>query len=192
MAATELSSPRAAATRARRGVRRGGWLCSYLLVWGLTLLAGLVVLCAGRRLMSLTRSVLGLELSARHNPPPTLGHVLALAAHNLPIVAWPILIGLTGVEEHPFGRRVADTAVVMWLIANTAPVGAALAAYGAPLLAYLPQLPFEWAALAVGTAAWITQRRGPATSAERVRWLAVAAALVLCGAVLETAAVPHM
>jgi hypothetical protein len=117
--------------------------------------------------------------------------VVALAAHNFPIAAWPVLLGVLGAHQHRLGRQVADVAVLGSLLANTAPVGAAFGAYGAPLLVYVPQLPLEWAGLALGASAWVVQRRRPLTVGEGLLLGGMTAIVVLCAAVLETVAVPH-
>ena len=75
-------------------------------------------------------------------------------------------------------------------LANTVPVGAALGAYGGVLVAYVPQLPLEWAAVALGVAAWVTERDGPLGARGRLLWFAAVAWCVLAAAVLETMAVP--
>ena len=91
-----------------------------------------------------------------------------LAAHNIPIVAWPLLLGVLGAHRHRLARQ-SPTASAGVLIANTLPVGAALGAYGAALLPYLPQLPLEWAGLALGASAWLVQRRRALTRPGRAR-----------------------
>ncbi len=135
--------------------------------------------------------LLDLSLSAERNQPPNVGHVLALLAHNLPLAAWPLLLGVAGVHRHRLARQVTDIVVAAWLTANVLPVGAALGAYGTPLLAYLPQVPFEWAALALGTSAWLLQRRDPLTAREGAALFALIAGLLVVAATLETVAVPH-
>jgi hypothetical protein len=137
------------------------------------------------------RRVLGLTLTAKHNPPPRIGHIFALAAHNIPIAAWPLLLGLMGAHRHRPVKHVADGVVTTCIILNTLPVGAALGAYGAPLLLYLPQLPLEWAGLALGASAWLIQRQRALSVREGLGLLALIAGLLLCAASLETVAVPH-
>lgn len=78
-----------------------------------------------------------------------------------------------------------------WFAGNVVIVGVALGAYGHPLLAYIPQVPMEWAALALGASAWLMQRREPLTVREGLAMFAVIAGLLLCAAVIETVAVPH-
>jgi hypothetical protein len=113
------------------------------------------------------RRLLGLRLVASVNPPPDLSRVMALTAHNLPIAAWPILLGVLGAHRHRLTIRIADTVLLGTLTANVLPVGAALGAYGTALLPYVPQLPAEWAGLALGSGAWLVQRRAPCCSARR-------------------------
>jgi uncharacterized membrane protein len=125
------------------------------------------------------------------NPPPDLAHVLALAAHNIPIAAWPLLLGVMGAHRHRLARKIADAVLAGCILANTVPVGAALGAYGPPLLPYIPQLPLEWAGLALGASAWLVQRRRALGVREGLLCLALIACVLLCAATLETVAVPH-
>ena len=192
MAATELTG---APTRRTGGrLPRGlpvDWLAAYTTVWVATLAEAALVAAAGQPAISLTRCALRLGLTGQRNPPPHLGHIVALAAHNIPIGAWPLLLGLMGADRGRLARHLGDSAVLASILANTLPVGAALAAYGTPLIAYLPQLPLEWAGLALGASSWLTQRRRALTARERLVWLALISGVLLCAAVLETAAVPH-
>ena len=98
---------------------------------------------------------------------------------------------MIGARHHRLGRKIADGVLLACIIVNTLPVGAALGAYGAPLLPYLPQLPLEWAGLALGASAWLVQRRRALTAREGLAVLALTAIVLLCAAVLETVAVPH-
>lgn len=179
------------AGRRRLGELRRAWLAAYAATWTLTLGAGALVAINLARLGGPVRRLLELNLSPERNPPPTIGHVLALLAHNLPLAGWPLLLGVVGAHRHRPARLVADTAVAGWLTANVLPVGAAVGAYGSRLLVYLPQVPFEWAALALGASAWLMERRDPLTVREGVALFALIASALLCAAVLETVAVPH-
>ena len=192
MAATELS-PSLRRT-GRRWLPAGlpvAWLCAYAAVWTATLVAAVLVALAGRALALPVRQLLGLTLTAHHNPPPRIGHILALAAHNIPIASWPLLLGLMGAHRHRLATHIADGVLLACIILNTLPVGAALGAYGAPLLPYIPQLPLEWAGLALGTSGWLLQRRRALTVAEGLGLFALTGGVLLCAAVLETVAVPH-
>ena len=96
-----------------------------------------------------------------------------------------------GAHRHRIGRQIADTALLACIIVNTLPVGAALGAYGPALLPYIPQLPLEWAGLALGASAWLIQRRRALTVSEGLALLALIAGVLLCAAVVETVTVPH-
>ena len=171
-------------------------LCTYGVLWASTLAAAATVALAGSPLRSRTRGLLGLSLSSGPIAAPHLSHVLALAAHNVPIAAWPLLLGLTGIgpragiEPRRSARWVADSLVAASILANTAPVGAALGAYGARLIVYIPQLPLEWAALALGYGSWLVRRQRPLSMRERLSCPVILVALLICAAVLETFAVP--
>ncbi len=179
---------------AKRWLARGmaaSWLCAYGGIWTVTLAAAGVVALAGRPLASRTRQLLGLTLTPGRNPPPHLSHVLALAAHNVPIAAWPLLLGLAGADRRTLARCAADCLVVACALVNAVPVGAALGAYGTALIAYIPQLPLEFAGLALGYGGWLIQRQRPLTARERLTWLALIVAVLLVAGALETGAVPH-
>jgi hypothetical protein len=167
------------------------WLRAYTAIWMATLgFAGIVTL-AGRPLTQAAHQLLGLHLTPEHNPPPQVEHVLALAAHNIPIFAWPLLLGVTGAHRHRIGIRVADTLVLASAIVNTGQVGIALGGYGAALLPYVPNVPFEWAGLALGVSYWLVQRRRAISVHDGIVWFALTAGVLLCAATLETVAVPH-
>jgi len=191
MAAAELTRNPRARQACLPGKVRCVWARAFACVWALTLSSAGILTLAGSPARSTTRELLGLTLTAAHNPPPRVAAVLALAAHNIPIAAWPLLLGLRGPPRRQMTRRLVDALVIACAIANTVPVGAALGAYGAPLLAYVPQLPLEWAALALGYSSWLVQRRRPQGVGERAQSLAVIAGLLVCSAALEVYAVPH-
>jgi hypothetical protein len=193
MATPELATPQAHA--GRRGWLPAGispaWLGAYATIWAETLAVAAVVLVSGRALADPTKGNLRLALSPRLNAPPDLARILALAAHNIPIAAWPLLLGAIGAHRHRLTRRLADALVLACLIANTLPVAAALGAYQTALLPYIPQLPVEWAALALGAAGWITQREHPMRPREGLACLLGIVLLLLYAAALETSGVPH-
>ena len=161
----------------------------YAGVWAATGLAAAAVGVGGRPAAAAVRGALGLKLDGGVRVHP-LANIAMLAAHNLPVAAWPLLLGIAGADRSRAGRGVGDTLVVASAAANTLPVGAALGAYGSGLLAYVPQLPVEWAAVALGISAWITQRQRALPRRERLLWLAAVTVCVLAAAVLETIAVP--
>ena len=141
MAAAELSPRR----RARRRWLPAGlgavWVRAYAVVWLGALAAAALVTLVGQPLILPARRLLGATLSAQHNPPPQFGHVLVLAAHNIPIFSWPLLLGAFGAHRSRFQTHVADGLLVACIFVNTAQVGVGLAAYGWALLPYLPQVP---------------------------------------------------
>lgn len=168
---------------------RSAWLTAYAATWAVTLGSAALVALLGATAKAPVRRLLRLRLEP--NGPPQLGHVVALAAHNIPIAAWPLLLGVIGAHHHRLGRKIADSVLLACIIVNTLPVGVALGAYGAPLLPYIPQLPVEWAGLALGASAWLLQRRRALAVPEGLALLALTACVLLCAAVLETVAVPH-
>jgi hypothetical protein len=167
------------------------WLITYGGIWTLTLAGATIVTIGGRTLGVPVHQLLALRLSPDTNPQPDLGRVLALASHNIPIVSWPLLLGAIGAHRNDVGRRIADCLVAACVAANALPVGAALGAYGAALLPYVPQLPLEWGALAVGAGSWLQNRRRPVSFRESLGRFAVVVCVLLCAAAVETAAVPH-
>jgi hypothetical protein len=189
MATAELTRT-AGARRLPDGLRRA-WLSAYAAIWMATLGAAALIAVAGTRASVPVHQLLGLRLQASRNPPPHIGHVLALATHNLRIAAWPLLLGVIGAHRNRLARQIADTVLLACITVNTLPVGAALGAYGAPLLAYIPQLPLEWAGLALGASAWLLQRRRALSVGEGLALFALIAAALLCAATVECVAVPH-
>jgi hypothetical protein len=168
------------------------WLYAYAAVWTVTLTAAAAVALAGRPLVRPVRRVLGLTLDAQQrNPPPQLGHVLELAAHNIPVACWPLLLGVLGVHRDRLATHVADGLLLACMITNTLPVGAAIGAYGTPVLPYLPQLPLEWGGLALGASGWLVQRHRPLSLAGGVSVFALSSVLLFCAALIETVATPH-
>lgn len=181
-------------------VRRGGlvrsgvwrcWLTVYAAIWILTLLSAILIAVCGPGVQAPVRTLLGLRLSAADTPRPTVAHVWVLAAHNIPVCCWPLLLGVIGAHQSRLGRRAADLLVAASVAVNVLQVGLALGAYGLSLVAFVPQLPFEWAALALGATGWRLQQTDPLTVRQAVMLLVVAVMLLLIAGVLETFAVPH-
>lgn len=166
-------------------------LLAYVGVLTSTLAGSLAVWLGGQPMRSLTRHLLGLRLVPAPAATDQLGHILGLAAHNIPIASWPLLLGVAGAERHRLSKRLADCLVLACILLNTALVGAALAAYGRALIPYVPQLPLEWAGIALGVGAWLVQRQRTVASRERLRWFGVIAAVLLCAAAVEAIASPH-
>jgi hypothetical protein len=180
MGTSELTAPQGAVAR---------WPLVFLALCAFTVAGGLVVLGAGDSLAVPVRGWLALRLSAVGTPAPSAGRALALTAHNLPVAAWPLLLDATGARHCTRGHRIAFCLICGSLAENAFPVGAAFGAYGIGVARFAPQLPLEWAALALGASAGLAQY--PLTRKERIAVLAVIAALLAGAAGIETFAVPH-
>jgi hypothetical protein len=168
------------------------WFRVYCFIWMATLVPAGIVALAGAPLVDPIRGFLDLALDPARNPPPHFGSVLLLAAYNLRLSAWPLLLGPWGAHRSHIQSRAADALLLVLLIANASQVGAAVGAYGTrALLPYLPGLPLEWAAIALGATAWLRQRQREMTPRSALATLTLIAILLLGAAVLETVAVPH-
>ena len=125
-------------------------------------------------------------------PQPTLAgtpaEVVDILAANVSMLALPLLfVGAAGGRPGPW-RIAGDLATAAIVAVNSVAVGAALALNGTALLAYLPHLPVEAAALALTCSTWLCQRnhRGPLAKV----FLAVVA-LAAAAALIEVYATPH-
>lgn len=164
---------------------------AYWALWAVTLaFAGLVAL-GGTTLAAWVRRTLELTLTPSQQTPG-VAHALGLAAHNIPLAAWPLLLGPLRARDNHRTRRAANVLLYACVLANCIPVGAAIGACGTPLLPYIPQLPVEWAALAVGYGSWLLERRSPLTPRRRLQLGGVVAATLLIAAALETYATPRV
>jgi hypothetical protein len=188
MAAAELNT-RGTTTACRRppGVRRTVAL-TYLGLWAVMLTAAITT--SALDLTDPVRGALGLRLSPSATPAPTLRAVATLALHNLTICGWPLLLPDAGASRSRAATLAAHALVAGSLAANAALVGAALGAYGPGLVAYTPQLPIEWLALAAGAAGWLTCRNR-CDRRSRLMIASLVLTAVLAAASLETYATPH-
>jgi hypothetical protein len=160
----------------------------YLALWAITITGAALTSTAAR---GQVREVMRLGLAASANPPPSLAHVLELVVHNLPICGWPLLLASLRLRDGSPWRTVADVVVAASVLVNALPVAAALGAYGWALVPYVPQLPLEWAALAVGYGCWIVEREQGRPVSKRLKLLGVLSVVLLAAGALETYAVPH-
>jgi hypothetical protein len=167
------------------------WLGVYALICSVTILLAGCVAVSGR-FTNTVRGLLDLHLSAAATPAPSVARAFGLAAHNLPVVAWPLLLGAAGARRSRARRRIADALLVASVTANVVPVAAALGAYGRGLVAFAPQLPLEWAALALGVTAWRGIKPGRDDAHRWLTRLSLIVVLVAVAASLETFAVPHV
>lgn len=157
-----------------------------------TLSCALLVASLGSTGEEPVRHLLGLQLKPGYEPGPKVLRVLVLAAHNIPIVAWPLLLSVVGAHRSRLGRTVADVTVLACITVNVMPVGLAIGAYGVPLLPYIPQLPLEWGALALGASGWLLQRRHALSPQEGLLLAGLVSGVLLGAAGLETFVVPHV
>jgi len=128
-------------------------------------------------------------------PHPTLtgslGDTLGIFANNLRVLAGPFVCVALGFPDSRIGRIAGDLLVLAITALSAIPGGIELARWNTVLLAYVPQLPVEWAALSTAVTAWLAARRG-AVDRWAVTELAVLAAVLLAlAACLETWCVPH-
>lgn len=141
----------------------------------------LVVAAAGGG--ELGRALLGLRFApmpARPRGAPGIaGTNLQLAAAAL-VAAW-------AVRACPWLREFLDLVLALPFCLNTFLLAAALAAYGPRLLeAIALHGPFEVVAFALAGGAYLSARAGELPARSLLPVTAVTAALVLCGAVVET------
>lgn len=162
-------------------------------VWRSTATAGVLVI--GLTVLGFVLGLLAPGLAGSTRPHPALsggvGEAASIAGTNARVLCAPFALCALGLASSPFGRRTGDLAMLALVALNTILVGLALGRWRAELLPYVPQLPVEWAALALATAAWLTGRHGQ-TSWRRLAALAGATSLLVAyAAALETWWTPH-
>lgn len=177
-------SPQTQAARIRaRGHATGELVAALAGIWALTALAALA-------------AVLAPALAPDTRPHPalhgSLGDAIAILAGNLRVLAAPFVLAWLGFAHTRRARAFADLLVAAVVAVNTIRVGLALGRYGNALIAYVPQLPLEWLALALSASGWLAARR-ERLPARALTWRALQtlAAAVLAAAV-ETLATPHL
>lgn len=124
----------------------------------------------------------------------TLAEALSIAVTNASSLAAPLLLTAGRWHTSPLTRRLGDVLVAAIIAVNALLIGLALGRHPIALLAYLPHLPLEDAALTTAAAAWVT-RRAPSSAHQRPRsvaaYAAVTLALTVLAALMETYAIPH-
>jgi hypothetical protein len=130
--------------------------------------------------------------------PAAPADMAALWLHNLSAVTLPLLgaaaLSALGCSAGTWRtvRALLDALLAVGGAGNLLILAVSVAGYGPLRLArWLPHLPFEFAALAIGATAYLVARRVPLRPVELTA--AAAAAVVLLGvaALLETYGVPH-
>ena len=101
----------------------GAWLRAYTAIWVGTLAFAAIVAVTGPTLVILVHERARLALSPQLTPPPGAGHVLVLLALNLPVAAWPLLLGVIDAHRHRLSRRLADLLVLGCFTRNVLWVG---------------------------------------------------------------------
>jgi len=134
-------------------------------------------------------------LAGATRPHPTLTGSLrdavAILQNNARVLATPFLLVVLGFPQSRLGRRAGDIILTALTAASTTPVGLELGRWQGRLLPYIPQLPLEWAALAVALGAWLSARANQA-SRRRIVVLAAGATVLLVGAAaIETWCTSH-
>jgi hypothetical protein len=140
-------------------------------------------------------SAIAPALAGHTRPHPTLtgslGDAIGILQNNVRVLAAPFLLRLLKFPSSRLGRRAGDFLILMLAAGSAIPVGLELGRWRTELLPYVPQLPLEWAALAVAISAWLTARHDHACP-HRLAVLATATALLLAGAAsIEAWCTPH-
>lgn len=149
-------------------------------------------------LLAATLSAIDPALAPGGHPHPTLHGTLrearGILAENARLLIVPLLLVAGRWPAGRLTRHLGDLVVALLLVVNAAAIGVALGRFGYPLLAYLPHLPLEDAALASAAGAWLSRRlpHPPATPLRSVSSYAIWT-LLLSGAaaLVETFLVPH-
>ena len=121
----------------------------------------------------------------------SIGDAGGILQDNARVLSVPFLLVLLDFPQSRLGRHAGDLIVTALTAASTIPVGLELGRWQGRLLPYLPQLPLEWAALALAVHAWVIARSGHLTIRQLGPLAAVVLALLTCAASLETWATPH-
>jgi hypothetical protein len=153
------------------------------------------VLVIGLTGLGAALALLAPELAGTTPPHPTpdggVGEAASIAAGNARVLVAPFALCLLDLPSSRLGRCVGDLLVLVLVALNTILVGLAVGRWRGQLLPYIPQLPVEWAALTIATAAWLISRDSHA-SRRRLAILAGATSLLLVyAAALETWCSPH-
>jgi hypothetical protein len=136
-------------------------------------------------------------LAPAGTPHPTLdgnaGEAAGILAHNLRVLAAPVILAAAQWSEHRATRLAGDAIVAAILVSTPLVVGVAVGRHGCALLRYLPHVPLEWAALSAATGTWLTVRSGHQLSRHAFASYVIATvAAAAIAATVETVAVPHV
>lgn len=120
----------------------------------------------------------------------TLGYALGLLFNNAIVALWPLtgLYILRDVKSR--WRRLFLAVVVLFALRSIAPVAAALGLWGTRLLPYIPNAPFELAAITTGAVLYVLGSTQRISGRELTVGIAVVGLLLVTAAALETWAAP--
>lgn len=120
----------------------------------------------------------------------TVGYALRLLCNNAIVALWPLtgLYLLLGVDRR--WRRVFLGVVVLSAARSVAPVAFALGLWGTRLLPYIPNAPFELAAITTSPVLYLLRSTQRISFRELTVGITVIGALLVTAAALETWAVP--
>jgi len=166
-------------------------LAVYAALWTTTALAAAAVALAPGLAAHARASLRGLGMDLHPHAATLHALLVTRLARNMAIAAAPTEWAAIGAGRSRRWRRVVDAILTATLLTDAGLVGVALGAYGVRLVAWLPHLPLEWAALAVGVLPWLAARRGQRRRVDLLAPLAVCFVLLLAAACVETWLTPH-
>lgn len=121
-------------------------------------------------------------------PSGSLSEAGQIAAHNITLAAAPYLAAFA-IGAVPRIRPLTDALLALILVANSALIGAAFAAYGSELAPILvPHLPLELAGFSVAAGVYIAVRCAPVQVAAILVTAITAVALIAVAAAAEASA----
>jgi len=129
--------------------------------------------------------------STLHGTP---GEVMSIFVTNARTLIAPLLLAAGRWHTGRTTRPIGDVVVAALVISNPVMVGLALGRHPIELLAYLPHLPIEDAALAIAASAWIVRRvrnGDDPPPASMLRCAVLMLVVALLAAIVETYAVPQ-
>ena len=121
----------------------------------------------------------------------TVGTAVGILANNLWLLAVPFALCLLGYNTDRVSRHTGDVLVLVLVAVNALRVGVELGRWRGQLIPYVPQLPLEWAALAIAASVWLTARTQPVSRRHVVILAALVVLLLTTAAAVETWGTPH-
>jgi hypothetical protein len=120
----------------------------------------------------------------------TLGYAFGLLVNNATVALWP-LSGLYLLRDCPRAwRRVFIAIVVLAAVRSVAPAAVATGVWGSLLLPYIPNTPFELAAITTGGVLYVLRSDRQISALALRNGVTAVVVLLVIAAALETWAVP--